>query len=361
MMKKVVFLLLFIIFFCAIACTHDKDTWSAFYNQDSTLIGFKNKAGVVKIEPRFTNNSVAGKLDDIIAISHITEPDSVSYYLTKKGRMVGRDSLYWFDYTPDCESEGFIRFRDPKTKKMGMFNANGDIAIPALYNYLSPVRNGFIMAWKGGVWSEKDISEHNEYPWKGGENLLIDINNQVLINDFAYDEDIDFFSADISEQPNKDPIRKSFKASDGKYYSFIHFEKEFSEWLQKSLLNDLSVKNILEKSFEKITADWNGRGPMPSKEEFVRGNFLLLKSKLLQFSKPGNSWFLSNGQLDFYNYDSKEYEKYFDNCGHHKNWIYPVIEIITTFKSEDIKQDQFAFLRTSEGYKLIGASMSQPQ
>ena len=48
--------------------------------------------------------------------------------------IVGKDSVYIFDNTPDCENEGFIRFRDHKTDKAGMFNRNGNIVIPAEYN-----------------------------------------------------------------------------------------------------------------------------------------------------------------------------------------------------------------------------------
>ncbi|MHC0443614.1 WG repeat-containing protein, partial [Flavobacterium sp. 3-210] len=71
-----------------------------------------------------------------------------SYYLTKQGKIVGRDSLYVFDNGPDCENEGFIRFTNHKTDKMGIFNSEGKIVIPAQYSALTKVRNGLIVVLK---------------------------------------------------------------------------------------------------------------------------------------------------------------------------------------------------------------------
>ncbi|WHT39712.1 hypothetical protein QNH98_03240 [Myroides sp. mNGS23_01] len=89
-----------------------------------------------------------------MAVSEEVGESWKNYYLTKEGRSVGVDSLYIFDNGSDCESEGFIRFRDSKTDQAGMFNSKGDIAIPAVYNDLTRVRNGMIIGLKG---AEKNI------------------------------------------------------------------------------------------------------------------------------------------------------------------------------------------------------------
>ena len=115
-----------------------KNSWTSFWNTDSTLIGFKDKSGAIKIEPRFKGFTNARKFDNIMAV---TDEKWKSYYLTKSGKIIGRDSLHIFDNGADCESEGFIRFKDKKTDQVGMFNSNGDVVIPAEYNDLTRVRN----------------------------------------------------------------------------------------------------------------------------------------------------------------------------------------------------------------------------
>jgi len=100
------------------------DTWTSFWNKDTSLIGFKDKNGNIKIEPKFMRFTTANKFDDIIAVTEEVEVNEKweSYYITKAGRIVGRDSIHTCDNGADCESEGFIRFRDYKTDKAGMFN-----------------------------------------------------------------------------------------------------------------------------------------------------------------------------------------------------------------------------------------------
>src|SRR5688572_33256568 len=116
----------FLIFFLTLinytSFGQSNETWTAFYNKDTTLIGFKDKNGFVKIEPKFSGLTFANKFDNIIVASEEVKDTYKSYYLTKAGRIVGRDSLRIFDNGADCESEGFIRFRDNKTDKVGMFN-----------------------------------------------------------------------------------------------------------------------------------------------------------------------------------------------------------------------------------------------
>ena len=73
------------------------DAWNSFWNKDKTLIGYKDKNGVVKIEPKFTGFTNAGKFENIIAVAEEINDKWKSYYLTKQGRIVGIDSLHIFD------------------------------------------------------------------------------------------------------------------------------------------------------------------------------------------------------------------------------------------------------------------------
>jgi hypothetical protein len=64
--------------------------------------------------------------------------------------------------------------------------------------------------------------------------------------------------------------------------------------------------------------------------------------------------------LNPYIYESLEYRKYFNNCGESKDWIYPVKEIVISYKQDSgLLQDDFEFLRTDEGYKLIGVTVKE--
>jgi hypothetical protein len=332
-----------------------KDVWGAFQNKDSTLIGFKDKNGRIKIKPKFSNYMTAGRFENIIEVFEEKGGKTIYYYLTKKGRVIGKDNPYIIDNSPDCESEGFIRFRDKKTHKVGMFNSNGEIAIPADYDNLMPVRNGMIMALKGGYWDASKQTEENEYPWIGGKEILINTHNKVLIDEFSLDEEINFFSLIISAHPDKNPIRQNFKATDGKYYSFISFDKEFKAWLKDSLLNNLTRNSLLKFSYRTIEfCDRQRHCITETKKQFIDGNLKLILSKLTELNAANCSYGIFTEGLNPYDYSSKEFEKYFDNCGASKDWIYPVKNIAVSHNmGKGLSQNQFRFLRTDKGYRLI--------
>ena len=358
-MRKANLILLIISCFYLGACTQKKDTWVAFYNKDTTLVGFKDKQGQIKIPPRFTTYGVARKFDDIIAVSEFRKPKDANYYLTKKGRIVGRDSLYYFDSFPDCECEGFIRFRDPKSLKMGIFNSDGNIAIPATYNYVSSVRNGLIMALTGArrVYP-KDPNEEHFDPWEGGTDVLMDVNNKILIRNFPYNDDIDFYSLIVSDEPDKNPIRKNFKGTNGKNYSFISFEKEFDKWFTENMLSEISIPHLAGVSNDSILL-WTNKGwRNGSKETYITKNFGRLKATLSRLRTVKDKYYVSKEGLNPYCYDIDLYAEYFDNCGMPKDWINPVMNVVITPGDRDgFEQDSFEFLRTTAGYKLISFSI----
>jgi len=353
-MKKVIATLSLALIACA-SWSQQKDTWIAFWNTDTTLIGFKDQHGIVKIEPRFCCFTRAGKFDDIIGVTEQASDVPHSYYLTKKGRVVGRDSLYIIDNGADCESEGLICFRDRATDKAGMFNNNGDIAIPAIYNDLRCARNGLILALKGAT--KKAWGEH--FSWVGGKTLLLDINGHVLIDSLTYKGHLNFFSLIISSKPSDDPLRKSFKGLNGKYYSFVDFDKEFKTWLSDSLLNNLTKENLLLYSHHDIytwkDADGWGSG---NKSGLIERNFSLIKTKLSAVQSKTSEYDIFDDGLNPYISPTPEYNIYFNNCGDSKDWIYPVKTVVISYKKDDdLVQDQFEFLRTASGYKLIGISI----
>lgn len=332
------------------------DVWTSFWNKDTTLVGYKDKYGVVKIEPKFTGFASARKFENIIAVSESKNGKWNSYYLTKQGRIVGRDSLYIFDNVSDCESEGFIRFRDRKTSKVGIFNKNGDIVIPAIYNDLTRVRNGMIIALKGAQKKYREGEEH--YSWEGGQQFLIDTNNNILIENFKLDNELNFFTLEKTNTLNSDTIRKSFLAQDGSYYSFVDFEKEFKQWITNELQNNLTLEKLLSMSYDTITWESENGWVKTNKQKLITENFIILKNGLLEILQPKTDYFISRDGLNPFMFEGVEFEKYYNNCGEPKDWIYPTISIVISHGTkQDFSQNHYEFLRTDSGYKLISLTI----
>jgi len=247
---------------CLVTCFNStvvaqhNDTWTAFWAKDSIHIGYKDSRGMVQIEPKFMGYSSANKFDNIIAVSEETDEGWKNYYLTKEGKEVGLGQLHIYDNGVDCESEGFIRFRDPETDQTGLFNSKGDIVIPAIYNDLTRVRNGMVVALKGAekkYWNHGNHAGCNHFSWSGGEEVLLDTANQVLIENFAYDNGINLYSLEKSNTPSLDPLRKEFVGTDGLTYSFVDFETEFRQWLTDDLFVNLTEEKLIQASYHTLT------------------------------------------------------------------------------------------------------------
>ncbi len=354
-MKQTILLYIFLFLNCVLVA-QNKDTWVSFWDKDTTHLGFKDKSGNIKIQPKFMSLTLAHKFDDIIAVAEETGENWKTYYVTKSGKIVGRDSLYYYDSGFDCENEGFIRFKDPITDKMGFFNKDGKIVIPAEYSDLTRVRNGMIIALKDAV-KEKD-GEH--FFWTGGKEILIDINNKVLIENFNYNDELNFYSVQKSKEKNPDSVRENFLGVDGQYYSFINFDKEFKAWLKNVLLADLSKENLLKHSYEQITY-WKKKDDdgwiTKSKASFIKQNYKIIKAKLSELKSANCDYHIFSESLNKFIYEKDEYEPYFDNCRQAKDWINPVKNIVISPQNKkDFGQDHFEFLKTENGYKLISAS-----
>jgi len=344
------------------SCTlfaQNKDTWIAIENKERTLIGYKDKNGVVKIKPKYMGMTYAKKFDDIMVVTEEQDAKWKSHYLTKSGRVVGRDSLYIFDNTPDCESEGFIRFTDKKTDKTGMFNSKGNIVIPAEYNALSKVDNGLIMALKDA--KKEDLGD-GHFSWAGGYQSLIDTTNKEVIDNFMYTSNLHFPSVIIEDKETTDSNRVSFKGANNKYYSFINLDREFDNWVKGALLPNLTKETLLNATAKDVYL-WKDNGKKEdgwgsvAKAKFIEANFELLKAKLLQLTNPEFAYQTFDNGLNPLIYTSPEYQKYFNNCGEAKELDYPVKTIVINLPDEKQSQDHFDFLRTENGYQLVSVTL----
>jgi hypothetical protein len=337
--------------------SQNNDPWFTFWNKDTTLIGFKDKNGVVKIEPKFTGLTNFGQFDHIIAVTEEKNGSWDNYYLTKSGKIIGRDSFFVFDNTPDCEHEGFIRFRDPITDKVGLFNKKGELVVPAMYNFTTPSINGMIVALTGAT--KNQMGEH--YSWAGGQFLLVDTNNNMLIDNFGTDKHLNLYSLLVTPQPHKDSLRHNYKGVNGQYYSFIDYDKEFLSWVQSSLLTHFTKTSLL-KSCNKEIFGWRKPAGWTAtdKNRFIDRNFETVKKILLALNSPKYDYQVFNEGLNPFIYESVEYKKYFDNCGQSKDARYPVKSIVISYNNgkKGLKQDHFDFLRTDDGYKLISLQLN---
>ena len=355
-----------IIFFLILsfAKAQQNDSWIAFWDEDNYLMGFKDTSGAIKIEPKFMGLTTAFKFNNIIAVMEETNDSLSSYYLLKNGKEFGIDSLYVWDNAFDCESEGLIRFRDSKTDSVGFFDSLGVVVIPAAYNDASPFRNGLAavitgakkICWDGGEFSSENPCEH--WDWKGGQTMLIDKDNNILIDKFKPSIELDLYSLQINDAPSETSFTESFKGINGKYYSFINVEKHFKNWLFDTLLTDLSKEKLLINSYNTVTIWDDSLGWIfEDSKTFIDLNYELLISGLFEIKKDADEFFISVDGLNPFIYTSEEFDKYFDDCGNAKIWMYPVLQLVISHGAKvDFYQDHFEFLKTPNGYKLISVT-----
>lgn len=352
-------ILSFFLVFLFTAGRAQNDVWTAYWNTDTTLYGFKNSGGQVTIEPRFSGAGIARKLEHIMSVIEESPVDGKwsAYFLTRAGKKTGFDSLYFFDNAPDCESEGFIRFRDRELDKVGLLNRKGEVVIPAIYNYLDRVQNGLLTGLTGA--QKKPDGEH--YHWEGGETILLDTTGKVLIRSFAAPYGINLYSLKISDQVVDDPVRMNYKAIDGRYYSFIDYEKEFAGWLKK-LVSTLNVDILKQHVFDKVSYYTEQDGwVFKNGASFIDKNYTVLKETLQRLQQASCDSFITRGSLNPFIYESEAYEKYFDNCNQAKEWKYPQMSIYINHSGNGKidYQEGLDFLRTDEGYQLINVNIKK--
>lgn len=352
-MRKIT-ILSFLIFNCSFA--QESEIWQFFCNADSTLIGFKDGKQNVKIEPKFGRISNAYKFDKIMAVSEPNEKSTKYYHLTKSGKKVGIDSLYIFDNGFDCENEGFIRFKDNKNDKVGLFDANGNIAIPAVYSAISRVHNGMLFTLKDAT----KIQDGEHFFWKDGTQSLIDTKNNVLIENFRLSENINLYSIRIEDKLfEKEGIRDYFEGKNGKTYSFINYEKEFKFWLETVFKSDLNSEKITHYSFEKISYWDDDKGWIMTKNNEISTDIMtMIIKKLSAVNDNSKVYRIFNESLNPYIYETNEFDMFFNNCYESLQEKYPVMNVVIDGRKRyKYVQDQFEFLRTENGYKLVGVSI----
>lgn len=369
------------------------NVWIRFYDTTTELSGYKDLKGNIKIPAKYDNFTRADTFHNIIAVTEKIDSSYKSYYLLKDGRKVGQDSVFMFDFTYDCESEGKILFKDNKKDRVGFFDKNGLAIIPAIYNAASPFHNGLAIALKNAkrsCWGENEDTLNCEHlSWKGGETVLINDKNEILVDSLKGDLSIiNWYSLKINDPSGDTSIWVSLKGNRGKVYSFVNYEKEFTKWFYSKFLlalNAPSKDKLKELLFSEVTFWTNKNGwtsldnnkflnTFPTsitKERFEENNFKRLS--------------ISDEDLNSLIFEDKLYKRFYDACGSHNKEKYPVFDVMLTYYKKRTKelnippppgsksekwelsdfdkkyeidyQEHFEFIRTDEGYKLLSVSL----
>ncbi len=354
-MKKLAIL---IFLFSTIFTTADEShLWYRFQDTTKNQYGFKDINGKIMIEPDDLGFVCGRKFDKIVAVEDYQREQDESYYLTKSGKKVGKGNIYYYDNTPDCESEGFIRFHDRQNDMIGLLNQDGEIAIPSEYNALSRVYNGLVVALKGA----KKVPVGEYYIFEGGKNYLLDSAGRILIEEFDTKSYLNFYSLQIELEPLKDTIRVNFRGVNGKYYSFIDYDKEIQAFLDSLISKDISEDDLAKICHDSLSFYAKEEKPIyKNKSRVIKSEYKRIVEKLYSIKSKNSDYFVSHStNLLVYQSDEGVFAKYFNNCREVNEMKYPFMSIIINNKIDgDIKQDHIDFLRTEGGYKLISVSIS---
>jgi hypothetical protein len=360
-MKQLNLLLFF--FFSSVSLFSQSDQkWFSYWNADTTLLGFKNAKGEILTEPKFIMVSCSDFEKVSGVVEQVSEDEYKTYYLRNNGTKFAEDSVYFFDAAADNEHEGYIRFKSPKTKKVGLMDINGKIILPAVYDEMKPVEFGFVRALKGAkkdFWEEHEDDGCGHFSWVGGESQLISIENgKVLSSKFLMDkkgehlyEDLDYSTFEKSKKPSTDSLRMSFKAKGGGYISFMSLGKSFDQWINQNFFqqpDELQFRKIIADSLVLWVED-EGWGEMSKEDLFFRK-----ENEITDFIELINSNQYEHFSMseDFFLYDVPMFKKYYTSCMEFDAPHYPYYCVVVTNKNSD-EQSHLQFLRTDIGWQLV--------
>lgn len=336
--------------------------WYSYYDAHHDLIGYKDAQGHMKIPPRFTQFTQAKVFRNIIAVTE--QGNKNSYYLLKNGKHIGKDSLYVWDFTYDCEQEGKIRFRDPKTDKVGFFGTNGKVVVPANYNDARPFYNNIaVVLYKGkrkcmdgSQFDPKHPCEH--WYWDGITGLIDDKGNLIADHiDFDKLNTINWYSLKKSNVPADTNLYVSLKAKNGGYYTFLDYQKEFKTWFYDRYLKDQSANNLfnivciegLSKNVTRKFVDNN---------TFSKTYDKALSRKLQNIMSGKVETQIMSESLNNLIYTQSQFKPYYTENGEDNAARYPLFDVVTNHynKGKFDYQETLSFLRTANGYKLIAVA-----
>lgn len=354
---KAIFALILFFNFSITSFGQNSDRWSFYYNPDSSLIGFKDAAGKVKIAPEYSELTRARYFDHVIVVFDSSSENKFRpHFLTKSGKNFGYDSVYFFDNMPDCENEDFIRFRNQHSDKMGLFNREGRAVIPAKYNYISSVKNGFVVALKNA----KKMTDGEHFFYQGGQTILIDTNNVILSQDTILQHidwnKINFYSFKKSSHKINDRAHINIQDIRGNYYGFTDYREEFQNWLLHTYLPQINNAFFLKENCFRyvISNDADSNKYIKVTQDIFLSRYAkAFKNLLSKVKNFGNATTILQNEIDYFYFVDDFDDQFHNNCDELKDWKYPTFTVYATNQNDLSVISHIAFIRTDNGYKLF--------
>ena len=358
-----------------------QDIWVRFYDTTTEKSGYKDLKGNIKIAARFDGFTRADTFHHIIAVNETVDSSYKYYYLLKNGRKVAEDSVFMFDFTFDCESEGKIIFYDRKKDRVGFLDKNGNAIIPAIYNYVLPFRNGLAIAHRNAkrkCWDKSaDTTSCEHLGWGGGETILINEQNEVLADSLNIDlSSINWYSIKVNDAGVDTSLYVNIKGRNNTTYSFVDYDKEFKKWFYNVFLPIVNAKKdiISNLLFNEVTY-WSAKQGWTSLERsaFLKTLPTALTAKRFKANKLKHVT-LNQDSFNEFIFSKDIYKRYLNACGEHNRDAFPLFNVMLTYYKKRPKpldnidsdfwkdyeidyQEHFSFLRTENGYKLLSVSL----
>lgn len=278
----------------------------------------------------------AQKMKDVAAFVLM---DGRSFYQFRNGKQ--QPGVYFWDNWYDCENDGFIRFRDT-TKLVGQYNSRGEIAVPARYNELNKLTNGYCFGLKGSTKACPDL-ECEHYSWEGGEMVFLDSNGTeiALFDNNLFFWDLDLYGLSISNTPSKDSSCLRFSGADGKFYSIPYATQQFIAWYQKT-----GVKNLEKNALKQLNYYHGENNGTLSKKRWWK-KYRSAVNAFYANTRNNPSVVVSNELISDL---SPGYAPFTNNCGelHPKHLVFEVL-------ATDLKKglDILRFVKVGNTYCLI--------
>ena len=200
-----------------------------------------------------------------------------------------------------------------------------------------------------------------------GKTALINIHGNIIADNLQLDEfdNIDWYKLKITKTETDTTIYYSFKSKAGSYYSFLNYKKEFTRWFNQIYLSNLSYKGILNSSYKKVLVEETLK--RKSTALLLRSNFLhryqnvLIKEmKAIKTGVIPFNFFTED--LNNYEFTDKQFPSfYYLRAENPYKKSYPVFNVVVNHETTNTKldyQDQFEFIRTENGYKLIEVALN---
>jgi hypothetical protein len=360
--------------FCSLA--QEVAPWTQFSVQarDETRYGYRDASGHVRIPAKFGGFTNARTFRHIMAVSE--SKSYKEYYLLKNGRIVGRDSVFVFDFQYDCESEGKILFRDKRKDRVGFLNAQGKAVIPAIYNFAQPFHNGLAVALIGAKRScgghSVDTLNCEHLGWAGGRTVLLNEHNEVLINNLntaptgsGY---LNWYSLKINAPAPDTATTVTLGAVNGDRYTFTDYKKEFTQWLYNVFVPAVRRGEAAQVRALCFTDLAVSARPFQGWPHFTPATFVakyqqsVLSPRLgaLQRGAPGVTIFADD--LNTLTFEGRDFHPFLTDCGEHFREKYPTFTLVLTYPAQPANapvdhQEHFEFIRTAGGYRLFSMSL----